>query len=182
MNIKYGTISKIDAKKGFYCVDIDEDDITTKPIPVIVANTKNKKDEAPLEQGEHVAVVMDEHMEDGVILGAIYSDVDTPPADASTDIYRTTYQDGSKVMFDKSTGTYTIDVKGDVVIKSAKNVKVTCTKLELNGDLSVTGKIEATQNISTTGGDVKAGTVSLKTHVHPYVNGTSGATTSPPTP
>lgn len=178
--IKFGTISKIDVKKGYYCVDIDEDEITTKAIPVICLNTKNKKDESPLEQGEHVAVLMDEHFEDGVILGSIYSEADTPPSDASEDVYRTTYQDGSYVKFDKSTGEYTINAKGNVIIESAKDVKITCTKLELSGDLSVTGKIDATQDIATSGGDVKAGIITLKLHKHPYTDTPVGASTTSP--
>lgn len=61
--------------------------------------------------------------------------------------------------------------------------------MELTGDLSITGNltvsgtIEAGGNITSTSGDVVAGTVSLKNHVHAYTwtDPAGSGTTAPPT-
>lgn len=168
--LKFGVISDVKPESALYRVKLTEDDITTAFIPVLVTNSFKTKTESPLSVNEHVAVLMDENSENGVILGAIYSSADMPADDAGEDIFRTTYEDGSVVSFDKSKGEYTLDMKGDVIIKvtGSKKVKIT-------GDVEVTGKITAT-------GDVVGAHVSLQQHTHPYMNLTTPATTSPPTP
>ncbi len=168
--IKFGVVSECKPESGLYRVKLEEDDMTTRFIPVLNVNTLKKKDENPLSLNEHVCCLMDERCENGVILGSIYSSADTPAEGAGENVFRTTYEDESYVSFDKSTGTYTIDVKGDVIIKvpNSKKVKIT-------GDVEVTGKITAS-------GDVVGAQVSLSQHTHPYVNVTASATTSIPTP
>ena len=191
--LKIGIIEECQPEKGLYRVRLDEDDIKTKFIPVCVPNSKTTKFEAPLEVGEHVACLMDERAEDGVIVGAIYSEADKPETGAGENVWRTTFADGSYVMFDKNSGELTVNTKGKVIVESASDVEITCTKMKVTGDVEVTGSItgsngmditgaiSATGNIESTGGDVKALTVSLLTHVHGGV--TSGmSSTAPPTP
>jgi phage baseplate assembly protein gpV len=166
--IKFGVISECKPESGLYRVKLEEDDMVTRFIPVLNPNTLKTKTENPLSVNEHVCCLMDERCENGVILGAIYSSADKPTDTAGEDIFKTTWEDGSVVSFDKSKGEYTLDMKGDVVIKTAKKVKIT-------GDVEVSGKITAT-------GDVVGAHVSLQSHQHPYINVSSPATTSPPTP
>lgn len=180
--IKYGHITERQPEKGLYRVKIDEDDIVTKFLPVLVKNSKNKKDEDPLDEGEHVACMMDDRMEEGVVLGCIYDSENTPTETAGEDIYQTTYADGSFVRFDKSSGDYTINVKGNVIVEAADNVEITCTKLKVTGDTEITGKLTVTEDIKSTTGDVESATVSLTNHQHPYLNVTTPATTSVPNP
>lgn len=182
---KFGFISKADPEKGMYSVTIDEDDIVTKMIPVVTKNSKGTKVESPLKVGEHVAVLMDAHFEDGVILGAVFSEKDTPAGGAGENVWRTTFEDGSYISFNKSSGTLTVNTQGKVVIQSASDVEITCTKLKVTGNVEITGSvsgasISATGNIETSTGDVKAGIISLKTHKHPDL--TSGGTTGTPIP
>jgi phage baseplate assembly protein V len=189
--LKFGIIEECQPDKGLYRVRIDEDDIKTKFIPVVVPNSKSTKFEAPLEVGEHVALLMDERAEDGIIVGAIYSEADKPENGAGENVWRTTFADGSYIKFDKSSGDLTVNTKGKVIVESASDVEITCTKLKVTGDvevngsitgsngLEVTGKIEATGNIESTAGDVKALTISLLTHVHGGVTPGLSPTSTP---
>lgn len=168
--LKFGIITEAKPEKGTYRVKFPDDGLVSSFLPVLNLNTLRTKTEAPLSVNEHVAVQMDDNCEYGVILGAIYSTADEPANNAGKDIFRTTYEDGSVISFDKSKGEYTIDVKGDVIIKT-----VTGKKVKITADVEVTGKITAT-------GDVVGAHVSLQQHQHPYLNITTPATTSSPNP
>ena len=50
----------------------------TNWLDVLQRNTQNNKDYWLPDVGEQVKVLLDENGEDGVILGAVYSDVDKP--------------------------------------------------------------------------------------------------------
>lgn len=185
--LRFGNIVKVDAAKGLYKVHLDADDIETGWISKLLPNTKNTKDEEPMAIGEHVACMMDEHCEDGVIMGAVNSDKDLP-VKGDAKIRRTEYPDGSYVEFDGNTGQYEINMTGDVKITGAKkliiqcatdDVEITCVKLKVTGNVDVTGKIDATLDVTANSALVPIG---LMTHKHPYVNVTTPATTSPPIP
>jgi len=193
--LRFGHISTIDASKGLYKVTFEEDDLVSGWLPYLVKNTKQNKDESPFDQDEHVACLMDENCEYGVILGAINSETDLPIV-GDKDIRVTTYKDGSYIKFDRATKKLTVSCEGDVEVVKATNINFKASsKITLDSDVDVTGKITVTKDIkSTTGnitsdtgdikatlGDVKATTHSLSTHVHSGV--TSGfSSTGPPTP
>lgn len=192
--LRFGKICKIDVNKGFYKVDLDEDDIETGWLPRILTNTKDNRDEAHFDIGEHVACVMDEHIENGVILGAINSDENEPPV-KNKDKRRTTYKDGSYVEFDRSTGVWDVNVKGNakittnqkLIINSTSDTEITCTKLKVTGDVDITGKVDATGNIkSSTGdiqatvGDVKAGVLNISLQLHKHGGVTTGTSSTGP--
>lgn len=185
--LQFGTISKSDPAKGLYKVDLDEDEIESDWIPRLLLNTKNTKDEAPLDIGEHVVCMMDERCENGVILGAINSDKDVP-VKGDQKIRRTEFPDGSYVEFDGNTGEYEVNMTGDVKITGAKkliiqcptdDVQITCQNLKVTGNVDVTGKIDASLDVTAYKMTVP---IALGTHKHPYVNVTTPATTSPPIP
>lgn len=192
--LKFGIISDAKPDKGLYRVKIDEEDITTDWLSVLARNTLKVKDEIPLYVNEHVALLMDEMCENGVILGAMWSEADTPASGAGEDIYRKTFEDGTFIQYDKGTGEVTVDGKGSVIVKSAKNVEITCSKLivnnkvEITGDVKITGNtditglLDVTQDITSSGGDVVAFPVTLKTHKHAYVAPSGPAITGPSQP
>lgn len=70
-----------------------------------------------------------------------------------------------------------ITVKKDNVEIESKNVKIKSEKVDIEGDISVTGKLITTEDISTNG-DVKAGATSLNYHVHTASG--PGSPTTPP--
>lgn len=188
---KFGIISDFDANKGFFRVNFDGEDVVSPWMPRILPNTKSSKDEIPFDQGEHVACLMDEHGEAGVILGAIYSGADTPSVKSKT-VRSTTFSDGTVIKYDTQSKELNINAKGKVIIQSADKVEVTatgaeidfsCTKLKVTGDVEVTGKISATTGISSDL-DVTANAsivpISLLTHTHTAPSG--GGATGPPLP
>lgn len=173
--LKYGLIKEIDANKGLVKVSFDDDEIVSGWLPVLKQGTKSNKYFHIFDSGEHVACMMDEHCENGVVLGAIYSKDETPGSVKGADIAGVVFSDGTVVKYDRSSHKMTIQV-------ASGNVEIEATKMKLTGDLEVTGKIKATSDIETTQGNVKAPlgnvtagplNIGLTTHKH------SGVTTGP---
>lgn len=180
--LKYGLIKEIDANKGLVKVSFDDDEIVSGWLPVLKQGTKSNKYFHIFDSGEHVACMMDEHCENGVVLGAIYSKDETPGSVKGADIAGVVFSDGTVVKYDRSAHKMIIQI-------ASGNVEIEATKMKLTGDLEVTGKIKATSDIEgsgdikatgdiqTTAGDVKAGLITLKLHKHIGVTtgpGTSG--------
>ena len=174
--LKFGIVSEIDEQKGLSRVKFDDQGIVSGWLPVLQKNTLKNQDEAWLDVNEHVACLMDENLEHGVILGAIYSEGELPVT-KNKNVRSVKFEDGSFVKFDRTAKKLTISCEGDVEVVKAVNVNIKAsTKIKLDSDVEVTGKLTVTNNIeSSTGiikalvGDVKAGPlqISLMTHVHP---------------
>lgn len=77
----------------------------------------------------------------------------------------------------KPTTTVTVDKDGRIRIETGADVSVKAGKLELDGDLTVTGKVEAEGEITAMSGN-PATRVSLSTHIH----ATAAGPTDKPTP
>jgi phage baseplate assembly protein V len=107
--IKYGNITQIDAAKGTARVHFDDIDIVSGWLPIIYKRTFADKESDPLEEKEHVACLMDERLENGVILGAIYSTEDTPPETADAEKYVREFSDGTIFTYDKTAHEYKIE-------------------------------------------------------------------------
>lgn len=172
--LRFGYISSIDAVNGLYKVTFEEDNLVSGSLPYLVKNTKFNNDESPFDEGEHVACLMDENCEHGVILGATNTSTDKPKV-GNKDIRVTTYKDGSFIQFNRLTKTLTISSEGDIEIikstntsiKASTKITLDCSDVEINGSLTVKNDITAsTGNIKATIGDVQALTHSLSNHVH----------------
>ena len=79
MSLKFGFVTE--SKPGFAKVEFPEEDLISAFLPVIVQQSRDNKAAHTLDINTHVCCVMDKHSENGVILGAIYSERDTVPAD-----------------------------------------------------------------------------------------------------
>lgn len=177
--IRFGIISETDPSKGLARVAFEEDDLTTDWLPFVVAKAQRDSYFYCPDVGEHVACLMDQNAENGVILGAIY-DAKSAPKASSEDLASVVFDDGSKVVFDRSNGKLEIDTQGEIVIKSASNVSIECqtatikaNSVEIDaansavkGNLSVDGTLAASGEISSNV-DVRAGVISLVQHKHP---------------
>ena len=170
---RVGRISEIDNSKGMFRVRFAEDNIVSPWLSGLVPNTKNNKWALPYTLNEHVACILDDDAESGVILGAVYSAASQPVITDGK--FGVTFSDGSKVEFNPSNGKLVVEAKGTVEIKAAP-------KVVIDADLEVKGKIDATGNV-TADGEVTARATStnvkLSTHMHPTA-GTGPP--SPPTP
>lgn len=169
----------MDAQKGMVRVKFLEENIVSNPLQVLVPGTKDDKYSFPFSINEQVACAMDDNLEFGVVMGAVYSDSDTPPGSASINsIDIVIGANKVQIKIDKEAGNLTLQVSGDVNIKCDK-AKIGATDTNIDGDLNVTGMIKATGEIMSSV-DVKGGSISLIQHLH--TSGGSGSPTSPPLP
>lgn len=185
--LRFGTITEVKPEKGLARVQFAEDSITSFWLPIVQDNTLGDKNYRGMKVNEHVACLMDENAENGVIVGAIYNSQDTPPYTGQK--VGVKFEDGTEVVYDKGAGSYTIKLNsGKLIIETPSDVEITCSSLKLTGDLDVTGTIDCTDGISSDGtisslSDVTAGptSVSLLTHVHLGVTPGPGVS-GPPQP
>lgn len=182
--LKFAEVSAVDSLTGKVKIDFIEDGITSDWLPFVVKNTKDNKYFYLPDIGEHVAALMDENLERGVILGAIYSTKNAPGAEAADDVESAEFSDGTVVKYDRGSSELTIDSAGDVIVMGS-NISVIANTLieldaptvEITGDLQVGGDIDADGEVSA-GQSVPATGVGLSTHVHAE----TGASTDGPTP
>lgn len=162
--LKFGIIS--DVKKGFAKVAFLEDDLVTDWWPVLVKKSLTDKESWPLEVNEHVACISDENCENGVILGAIYSETDAPDTGEGAGKFRKKFSDGTLIEYDKAAHKLTADVKGslkaittgaaeiegnEVKAKGTVKIEATAPVINLTGNVVVSGSLVAA-SIATSGG------------------------------
>ncbi|UAY57284.1 phage baseplate assembly protein V [Arachidicoccus terrestris] len=178
--LKYGLVCEV--KPGYAKVNFDDDDdLATDWLPVLVRRSQSDKESWQLEINEHVVCLMINDGDDGVIIGAIYSDEDTPDNGEAAGKFRKLFSDGTLIEYDKTLHKLTASVKGDIAINaagdaqiSAKNIQAVATQkaavsaaeieatgstsakivspvITLQGAVTVTGALTAA-TIATTGG------------------------------
>lgn len=138
--IKFGTVSA--SKPGFARVRLpDADNMRTMWLPIAYPKTQDDQVCWTYDSGEQVAVMMDGRGEDGVILGAVYSDADPPPTD-SADKFIVRFKDGAVFEYDRATHTATLQGMQNVFIKASTKVTIDAADTEVTGNLTV-GKVLA---------------------------------------
>ncbi len=86
----------------------DYDQVVSWWLPVIFAKTQNDKAYWIPDVGEQVVCLMDLRDEAGAVLGAIYSDADSPPVN-SADKFHLGFKDGASVDYDRAA--HVLDLK-----------------------------------------------------------------------
>jgi len=99
--LRFGIVTNIDEKDARARVQFAEDEMSSYWVAVLQAKTQNDKFYFMPDVGEHVACLMDERSEEGVILGAIYSKLDEVPV-VSKDKFKIKFQDGTEFEYDKA--------------------------------------------------------------------------------
>jgi phage baseplate assembly protein V len=102
----------------------DQDGMTSDWLPVMQKKTLQDKAYWMPDTGEHVVCLMDDNAEFGVIIGAIYSDADTPPV-SSKDKYHVRFNDGTTLEYDRAAHLLKADVKGDINVLATGKADVT---------------------------------------------------------
>lgn len=161
--LKFGTVHSIDYEKGLAKVLFPADDLVSPWLHVSQQTTKGSKDYGLPAIDTPVACLMDEHNEEGVIVGAIYNDKNQPDSSQRSGVRSVIFSDGTKVEYNQNTSQLLVNVSGNVTIEAGE--------VTIDGDLKVTGSVEADSEVTANAG---VASVSLSTHNHP-ANG------SPPT-
>ena len=192
----FGIVTAVDAGRGWARASLPEyDNLETAFLPVLQRRTHRDK-----------ALNLPE---DGVILGAVWSDADPVPQTGGPDVDVRRYADGTVLRYDRAAHRLTADVQGEIVATCTGKADVTVegparveSKVALTlaaptitmrgalsmrsyeGDGPTTAEIDGplTVNrgdVTVPGNDVKAGGVSLQSHVHGGVM-PGGGTSGPP--
>lgn len=121
--LRFGIICEIDASKGLARVHFDDDGIVSYWLPVVYPKASQDSFSWIPDINEHVACLMDEHLENGVIIGSIYSKAKQPDG-GNSDKFRVKFKDGTVIEYDRAEHKLTADVEGTVEVKATGNVKV----------------------------------------------------------
>ncbi|MFW6057692.1 MAG: phage baseplate assembly protein V [Persicimonas sp.] len=129
-----GIVTAVDPERCRARVELADEGVETHWLDVLQSNTAPNQDYRLPDEGELVAVMLDEHAEAGCILGAIYTSENKPP-DPSADVRRVTFPDGTKIEYDRAASRLTIVCAGDV--------SVTGPNVQLDATVQVAGGAEA---------------------------------------
>ncbi|WP_198468971.1 phage baseplate assembly protein V [Acetomicrobium sp. S15 = DSM 107314] len=132
--IRIGIVSSIDAEKGTARVIFDDlDNLVSYNLPILFPATLKNKAYHMLDIGEHVVCAfLDNGLEKGVILGAIYSGPDAVPI-ADSNIWHLSIPGGAAIEINRAThelvivdsfGSRIVFREGDILIKAAKNIHI----------------------------------------------------------
>jgi phage baseplate assembly protein V len=113
----------------------ERDQMVSWWLPILRHGAQNDKDFWIPDIGEQVVCAMDEHDEDGCVLGTIFSQIDAPPGSMTVDKRHLMVKDGAIFEYDRSShtllvtippsGTINITVNGGNCNLSAPNGNIT---------------------------------------------------------
>ncbi|WP_435951674.1 phage baseplate assembly protein V [Dryocola sp. BD626] len=164
-----GIITEIDEATVRVRVNLPEcDNLRSSWLPILQRNTQNNKDYWLPDVGEQVEVLLDDNGEDGVVLGAVYSSVDTAPL-ASLDKRYVQFSDGAAFEYDRKLHQLTINGGIEkIVIEVKTSTSLTSPLVEVKAQqVTVTAEtvsVTATDvSVEATNVDVKATDVNVET-------------------
>lgn len=198
--IRMGTIDTVDHATNRCTVKTGT--IITAPLPWLTMRAGTDKTWDPPTPGEQCCIFSPSgELATGFVMYGFYSDANPAPSD-DPDLKIREYSDGAVISYNTAShklnavlpegGTATITATGGITANGNTTI---------NGNVTVNGTVFATKNISTlqnlsatmsitaqtggisalgnisTAGDVKAGTISLKGHKHPYTDNGGAMTT-----
>jgi phage baseplate assembly protein V len=142
-------------------------------LTVIYGKTQDDKDFWLPDLGEQVACIMDQNLEDGVVLGAVYSSVDVPPAGATVNTYIKSFSDGTVIKYDRASHALTaaLGAGGTANVAAPGGMTLNGVTIDTNGNVHSPGTITGDT-------DVIAAGISGKGHEH--TSEPPGNPTSPP--
>ena len=160
--LRFGIVSQINPLLVQARVSFEDDESTSYWLPILQTKTLKDKFYVMPDIGELVVCLMDETSVDGVILGAIYSTVDTPVITTEKQI-SLNLENNSLINIDKE----------------MNSLNITFENINLNGNINHTGKLINTDGI-TSSGEVSDKTSSMQnmrdvynSHTHTCPDGTT---------
>ena len=164
--LRFGIVTQINPILCQARVNFGDDDSTSYWLPVLQTKTLKDKFYSMPDINEQVACLMDKNSEDGVILGAIYSNVDKPISNSEKEL-SINLENGSQIKADKETNTLT------VVFETIKLIG----NIEHDGILTNTNGIKSNADITDKTSSMQAMRDIYNPHAH---TGNQGSPTSKP--
>lgn len=164
--LKFGIVTNINPTLAQARVQFADDDVLSYWLPILQQKTQKDKFYAIPDIGEHVACLMDENSEEGVILGAIYSTLDGTPVSSKTQLM-IKFEDESYINFNKETGILTLKFTGINVISD----------IDQTGTLKNSAGIISTKDVSDKTSSMQVMRDTYNPHTH---TGNLGSPTSAP--
>lgn len=163
------------------------EDAVSPPLFILQFGTLENNAVWKPKKNEQVAFMLTEGGKSGFILGSIYSKRDELHADLQAEgVSGTVYSDGSRVFFDESTSTLTVDARSKVIVTADDeiNAKVSTCEIKVTGSEIVAKKgttqvkVAAKVSISTAAGSLysilDAILTAMALETHPTAMGPSG--------
>ncbi|WP_410472214.1 phage baseplate assembly protein V [Faucicola mancuniensis] len=170
--LQFGEVSEIDPKTHKVKVILGAlDGMTSDWLPVITMGAGGNQFYALPDVGAIAVCLMNASGDGGVVLGVIYNDQDTSPTD-NGELWIKKFTNGTTISHNRQNGQIIVETSGDVLIKSANQLKLDTPFTECTGDMNVAGTVRA-------GNDVIASGTSLKKHTHGGVAGGNSKTGTP---
>ncbi len=133
--IRLGSIQEIDYQRALATVKIGE--LETDWLPWITANSGNNKNWNPIELDQQVVVLSPTgELDQGIILPSLYKNNAPENSPVTQSIY---FQDGSRISFNRATGSLDLSLKGNATIKVAGSAQIEATSIVLNGTTDLGG-------------------------------------------
>lgn len=174
--LQFGVVSALDEANGWVRVRFAHlDGLESGWLPVLQAKTYQDKHWCLPDVGEHVAALLDNRGEDGVVMGAIYGRDAPPVADVAKTYTR--YADGTTVEYDRNAHALAVHCVGPVTIVAAGPVTVQAPSVTLDtpgttctGDVLVKGKLTYQGGMAGSGGSGAAASIQGNVQVDGGVN------------
>lgn len=205
VRFKTGIVSQVDMTSGSVKVNFDDVGMESGWLTVCYPKTSQDKAYWLPDEGEQVRCIMDENLEDGAVLGAVYSTADAVPWQ-SGDKVGWLFRDGGGFSYDRSSGEMdltsmgatnvtvggdaTVNVKGSTTLQSGGNTTIDAPETVVQGNLRVKGQTMLEGGVGGADGastpipgsvkaenDVMAGDISLTGH--PHTDSMNGRTSAP---
>jgi len=192
MVIRIGEVTATNPGAHKVSVTFDDDDgQTSGELPVIVPNTIDNHDHAMPDVGEDVlCIFLPTGTEEGFVLGSFYAGNVSDP-ESSQDVRATKFKDDTRIAYDRSSHTYTIDIDGThikadqqhIEMESPQQIHLTTQQLLLTiggttmtltgssaqidtSNITFKGNMDVTGTLHTSGNISTAGGVSASGAVH----------------
>ncbi|PIQ25425.1 phage baseplate assembly protein V [bacterium (Candidatus Blackallbacteria) CG13_big_fil_rev_8_21_14_2_50_49_14] len=135
VTLRYGLIEEFDEETYQVKVRLpDLDDMLTHWLPLPVSVSQDDKALDTVDIGTQVALLLDTRGEEGIIIGAVYSEEDTPPV-KSKDKFHRKFKDGTVIEYDRSEHKLKVDAQGEITIKATGPVTVEGQNVTIKGIL-----------------------------------------------
>ncbi|STY93057.1 phage baseplate assembly protein V [Moraxella bovis] len=170
--LQFGEVSEIDPKSHKVKVTFNAlENMQSDWLPVITMGVGGNQFYALPDVGATAVCLMNAGGDGGVVLGVIYNDKDTTPT-SNGELWVKRFSNDTVISHNRQNGQIIVETSGDVLIKSANQVKLDTPVTECTGDMNVAGTVRA-------GNDVIASGTSLKKHKHGGVAGGNSRTGTP---